>query len=150
MSDRTVRTVIIHSDGSYKRENCTAGFGYRIKSNRGEKLVEGFGYAPNATTSMHAESVGLLTAIQTAKRFSPDHVVVYSDCESLAHTVSPRHTAETNDRVVQKIKHELQPIRDVSVNYTPRDNNKRAHDLASKGLRVFTKSEDVDLLPTSS
>lgn len=139
IEQRAEHTIIARSDGAYKYHTSNAAFGYTITTQTGNRVVEGCGIAPSATTSMHAESVGVLIAVRVAKKFNPEHIIAYTDCEPLIEKIQSAQSTPYQNEVVPAIQNELDGVTDTTVSY-PRLGVKQSHNLAQRGIREFTDS----------
>lgn len=131
-------TIIIECDGSYKRFKDIAAIGYILKKRDDTKIEKHHTEAKPATTSTETEAYACLQALRAARKYNPSFIILYSDCQPVIKKITNGKTKGLKEVYLQ-ILNELQQIKHVSVNHTPRENNTDAHDLAHK---TFDKLED--------
>lgn len=145
-NDHTIETVIVRVDGSYHPDENLSVAGFILETNTGRVLKEEWVETPRASTSMETEAAAMLQAIKQAKTYSPSFVAVYSDCMPLVRRVenhySPRHELKP---VYQDIHFELDNVDITNVMYVPREQNKRADELAHRGARIIKDRRETVL-----
>jgi ribonuclease HI len=129
-----VETIIIKCDGSFHRKGNLAGIGYIIESNENEIIEKHHSESRIANTSTQTEAHACLTAIRAAKKCSPSHLILYSDCEPVIDKIKDGNPSQQKD-VYHQIRHELKYIKHTTIKHTPRERNREAHDLAHLSLR---------------
>lgn len=124
-------TVIIYADGSYKGSKEIAGIGFLLKS-KGGTVIEKETEPVTAETSLETEAKAMQNAIKRARSFTPSHMVVHTDCESLVEKVTE---TQSTKGVYDSIRKLTEDIEFVTIKHIDRSRNETADELAHLALR---------------
>ncbi len=138
--NKQASTVVINCDGSYHSRENLAAIGYIIKTNRGGVLEKHHSESSPAETSAETEANACLTAVRAAQKYSPSHLILYSDCNSVIKKIKNEYP-DSQQEIYCLIRNELSHINHVSIKPTSRDRNQEAHDLAHLSLRKLRDRE---------
>jgi len=132
-----MKKLIIYSDGASKGNPGDAGIGVVIRSDDGNSLAE-IGEYIGKTTNNVAEYEALILGLEAARELGADEVEVRSDSQLLVMQL----------RGVYKVKSErlfplhtrarqlLLSFRRSRVEHIPREQNRRADELANEGVKL--------------
>jgi len=121
-------------DGSYQNQSDIAAVGYVLKHPSGDIIERDNTAAPDAHSITETEATACLTAVQAARKYTPECVRLQSDCKPVVDNLVNNPSPEVEDLYFQ-IMHLLQDIPSVLIKHVPRESNSEAHDEARTAFK---------------
>ena len=126
--------------GSRNNPRGPAGWGYVILDEDGEWLVKAYGFKAGSHSSNYMEYQGLLEGMIWANRLDPKTIEAHGDSELIINQVIGQY--QVNNPKLQQCRDAFQSLSEkigkqgtnVSVQWTPRDQNSEADKLANKAM----------------
>jgi hypothetical protein len=127
----------INSDGAYRSETSTGGWGFVIRDCDGQVIKAGAGQCPHLLEALHAELLACLAGVRAAGELGMSKVIIETD------SMLARLALESNSfalaltgGVVYEIKSLMNLFfTSVVVSFCPRECNKVAHAVAALGCK---------------
>jgi ribonuclease HI len=127
--------LIVHVDGGSRGNPGPAGAGVTISLEDGTLVHEG-AYFLGRQTSNGAEYHALIRALQRAARCPADTITVFSDSELLVRQITGTYRVKSPKlaQLFEQVQLLLLKIRCWSIRHIPREENRRADDLANLAI----------------
>jgi len=129
-----VRRVTVHADGAARGNPGRAGIGWVIQE-RGETLLEGGRYIGTATNNV-AEYEAVLAALEQALELGASEVEVELDSELIVRQIEGVYRVK-NAKLIERygrLKTLIGRFSRCTVRHVPREQNRRADQLAKKAI----------------
>ena len=127
--------LIVHVDGGARGNPGPAGAGVTISSDDGTLIHEG-AYFLGHQTNNGAEYHALIRALQRLERCNTDTITVFSDSELLVRQITGAYRVKSPKlaRLFEQVQLLLLKIPCWNIRHIPRDENRRADDLANLAI----------------
>lgn len=126
---------IIYCDGASRGNPGEAGIGYVIADREGAVLKEESDYLGQATNNV-AEYTALVRSLQNSLKLGARRVKVYSDSELMVKQIKGEYKVK-NPGLAPLYRQAMELISQLeafNIIHIPRDRNKKADELANKGI----------------
>lgn len=126
---------VIHCDGASRGNPGDAGIGYVIADSSGVSVKEECDYLGQATNNV-AEYTALIRALQDSLKLGAKGVTVYSDSELLVKQIKGEYRVKNPGLapLYQQAAGLIARFNAFSIAHIPRAENKKADQLANKGI----------------
>ncbi len=145
-----MKKLLVYSDGASKGNPGDAGIGVVIRSTAGDVISETADYIGKTTNNV-AEYKALLRGLEMASDLRADEVIVRSDSQLLvmqlcgAYKVKSEHLRPLHAEACRL----LASFGCCRVEHIPREENRRADELANEGVKRGKNRAVADLLKSS-
>jgi ribonuclease HI len=125
----------LDTDGSYRQETRTGGWGFIIRNSDGLALGAGAGALHYAYDALHSEAMACLAGIQWSQSWGISRVQVKTDSQKLVEAINTNaYDLSVNGHLFREIKFLARlNFSSFSIKYCPRACNKVADALATYG-----------------
>lgn len=127
--------AIIYTDGAARGNPGPAGAGALITDSEGRMLAEICRYL-GETTNNQAEYQALLLALKEAVNLKATRLTIYTDSELMVRQIKGEYKVKNDGlkTVFQEVFNLLRHFGAYTINHVPRENNKRADQLANLAI----------------
>lgn len=134
-----------HTDGAFRAETLSGGWGFTIRNHEGGLMAAGAGNLEFVSDALHAEALAMLHAVNTTNQLGCDREMFETDSVSLKQAVtSEAYDLSTLGDVFREIKFRLRAsMSDLCIRHCPRSCNQAAHMLAAHGMVLSMGSCEI-------
>jgi ribonuclease HI len=138
--------LIIHIDGGSRGNPGPAGAGVVVVDEDGTVWLEA-GYFLGRATNNQAEYAALSRALDAARQLGASEVLVHSDSELLVRQINGDYRVKNPDLVerFEEVRGKLRQLSDWTVCHVPRNENRRADELANLAMSKKADAIETDL-----
>ncbi len=129
------KNMRLFTDGASRGNPGLAGAGYTIDDGQGQELL-GEGVFLGSCTNNVAEYEALIRGLQAAQQLAPERLEIFLDSQLIVRQVEGRYKVKnaTLKPLFTRVKQLLAGLSSWTINHVPREENKRADELANEGI----------------
>ena len=147
---KKIEQIIVYSDGASRGNPGPAAAGFILYDQNKIQLCAKAVYL-GPTTNNVAEYTAFINALQTAQKFNPKNLTLYSDSELLVRQINGQYRVKSEQirPLFQQASQLLEKFENWKLQHITRDKNKQADKLVNKALDLG-KDIDMDSAPQTN
>lgn len=128
-------SLFLYTDGASRGNPGDAGAGFVIVNEQGEELLAQGTYLGSCTNNV-AEYKALIMGLSEVKKLGCDSILVSLDSQLIVRQVQGQYKVKSPDLLplYKKVQELLANLKNYTIKHIPREQNKRADQLANQGI----------------